>query len=368
MKNIKLPKHQDSYLKTFGSKELTQNDISIAAFEHLAKDNIVDFIENLIYDLIQKRELVNKNIVIITDSVTLKEALLGILLARGIFKNEGQVDFSSDIGGGRIYHWSDEDMKFNENFAPNTINSDLNNALTITDKTSLKNLKNKSDNLFHLKEQFIKKPIDTFILIDFEKIRDYDESALEKLRRFYPNTKWVGINTEIEKERPMYLQLNEEIMDIVPEIPETFNGFVNSSVQENIIKILRALGNNQDALAFEEMYKRGVFENDNTECQLEIGTQEFIENVEDSEADDTGNTNEFYISLKINRNSLELECQLQDFDWSGTGFANYFMDFEFEIVEKKDIKELDDIVDAICQYISNKQVTVNTIYSETINS
>lgn len=367
MNYIKLPKNNDSYLKTFGYKDLTKNNISIASFEHLVKEYIVDFIENLIYDLIHKRKLVSKNIVIITDSIGFKEALLGKLLDRGVFKNEAQVDFSSDISGGRIYHWLDENMKFNENFAPEKTNIDLSNVLTITDKTALRKVNNSAE-LFELKDLDNHNPIDTFILMDFEKIRDYDELALENLRKIYTNTKWVGINTEIEKERPMYIQLNEEIMDIVPEIPETFNGFVNNSVQENIIKVLRALGNNKDALAFEEMYKRGVFENDNIECQIEIGTNEFIENEEDSEAEDIGNINEFYISLKINRNSLELECQLQDFDWSGTGFANYLMDFEFEIVEKKDIKELDDIVDVICHYISERQLTVNTKYTETNNN
>ena len=83
-------KHNNSdYKKTFYYEQLTENNVIVATLKY--PDSLVDYIENLIFDVIEKRNLIEKRIVFLVDNLWTKQLLQSLLLCRKVIDNDNNI-------------------------------------------------------------------------------------------------------------------------------------------------------------------------------------------------------------------------------------------------------------------------------------
>jgi len=296
-------KHNNSdYKKTFYYEQLIENNIIAASL--INPNSLKDYLENLIFDVIKKRNLNEKRIIFITDNLWTKHLLQSLLLCNKIIDKQ-------------------------------------NNILNTTNQISIVEITNDFDNLiykanagnisFNINDSICE--ADTIIFIDFDVLmNDYNE-LLEQLRNHWKKLLWIGIGVNNEKYRDRHIGIGDELIDYLPDTPITFEGFVNKDLLEGIDSILNSLSHNNDVGIFAKQLNCDIFINENDESILEIGTSEYFEDDSEDEKEEA-EERPFYILIKINRYGLELKIDIQDYNFDGHAIFRYEMSFEDDIWEE----------------------------------
>ena len=80
-------KHNNSdYKKKFEHQKILQNNEIVATLKEPSA--IIEYLENLIFDVIEKRKLKNKRIVLLADNLVTKQLLQSLLVCRKIVDNK----------------------------------------------------------------------------------------------------------------------------------------------------------------------------------------------------------------------------------------------------------------------------------------
>ncbi len=321
-------KHNNSdYKKTFYYWPFIENNVIVATLKY--PNSLVDYIENLIFDVIEKRNLIEKRIVFLVDNLWTKQLLQSLLLCRKVIDND-------------------------------------NNILNTTNQITIVEITNDFDNVIYKSiggniNEIIYEA-DTFILIDFNVLMNDSNELLERLRVYWKNKLWIGVGLNNEKDTIRLLSFGEEYINYLPDSPETFEGFVNEDVLKGIENILVSLGDNEDSGIFSKHFYGEIFTEEN-DYTLAIGTSDLVEceyEEEDGENDENYGDDEksFCVAILITKYKLELSIELQDYDWDGTVYLNYKIDFESDIYEEGDIGKIDDLVEEICERINSQKINV----------
>lgn len=315
--------YNSDYKKTLFYHPLSENNIVVADLKY--PGSLIDYIENLIWDLIKKRNLIDKRIVFYTDSLWMKQSFLELLILRGIIDKQYNIkDSTNQISIVSLSEDFDEIIQ-------KSIGGDANDRIC---------------------------ECDSIILIDFGVIVKEYYDLIEKLRKHLIESLWIGIEISTKKDCISYPSIEKELIEYLPSCPETFEGFANRDVLNGINQILRSIEHNDDVGVFSKQFNQEIF-NNNSECTLEIGTEEYINNEseeEDCEANEFSKP--FNVSIKISTYRLEFSIKLEDYNIEGSAYLNYEMDFENEISEDGDIECIKEMIDELCERIYSERVNI----------
>ncbi len=326
--------YNSDYKKTFFYEDLKGNNIVVATLNN--NSSLIEYLENLIFDLIEKRHLNEKKIVFLVDNLWISQFLADLLIIRKVIDDKyiisNTTNFISII--------------------------DINNDFKFLMSESSIDISNKRG--------------DILILIDFDVLMYDFHKQISELRGYYENSLWIGVCVKSsEKERIRYLSLgnkNDEI-NYLPESPETFKGFVNEYVLKGVEEVLDALFNNYYKIEFSKQLHGEIFnsEEDN-QIELQIGTSDYFEHFDFDELDEEhrvgheylGNdAKSFCVTISISKYSFELSIALLGYNWDGDKFLNYEFNFEDDIYEKGDIREMEDLVQCACDRIKCGNVYID---------
>lgn len=326
--------NNSDYKKTFFYEDLKQTNIVVATLNN--NSSLIEYLENLIFDLIEKRHLNDKKIVFLVDNLWTSQFLADLLIIRKVI-----------------------DDKY--------IISNTTNFISIIDINS--------DFKFLMSESSMdisNKRGDILILIDFDVLMNEFHKQISELRGYYENSLWIGVCINSgEKVSMRYLSLGDKENDVItylPESPETFNGFVNEYVLKGVEEILDTLGDNEVAGIFSKQLHGEIFNmEENITKVLKIGTSDYFEYFdEEDEVEykvehdfEGGFADSFCVTISISKYSLIFSMVLQDYNWDGTNFLNYEFDFETDIYEKADIREINDLVQNACERIKCQNVYID---------
>ena len=315
-------KHNNSdYKKTFEHQKMLQNNEIVATLKEPSA--IIEYLENLIFDVIEKRKLKNKRIVLLADNLVTKQLLQSLLVCRKIVDNKKNIAHSPN----------------QLSIAAITDNFDA--VISEAEGGSI------NEEIFE---------IDTCILIDFNVLMNRSFPLMEKFRAHWKKSLWLCIAIESNKDTVRFLSLSDELIDYLPESPETFEGFVNKSILKMIDQILFVLSDNDDCIAFSKQLNGDIFNGEEHEYTILIGTNDYVE--DEIEEEEEGFDKPFFISISITNYRLELSMELQDFNWDGTKYLKYEMDFEYEFNEEGNITEIEDLAEEICDRVNTQKVNV----------
>ncbi len=324
-------KHNNSdYKKTFHYEQLLENKVLVATIAQ--PSSIIEYLENLIFDVIEKRNLNSKRIILFVNCLVTKQLLQSLLVCRKVIDNHKII-----------------------------VNS--------TNQLSIVAVKNDFDTVIHeaaggsINEEIFE--TDTCIFLYFNVLMNTSFSLMEQLRHHWKNKLWLCIEIETNKDTMQFLSFEDnELFDYLPERPETFEGFVNKSVLKGIENILDSLGDNDDSGIFSKQLSGEIFNGGKNEYVLEIGTSEYVDNnaeideYENEEIDEYENDKPFYVSIKLNNFGLELSMELQDYNMDGTKFLQYEMNFENEIYEEGSVADIEELIEEVVERINSQKVNI----------
>ncbi len=316
--------NNSDYKKTFFYQSFLENNVVVSTLEY--PKALVEYIELLIYDVVEKRNLKNKKIVFLTDNLWTKQLLKYSLESCKVLKNG-------------VIHDTKNQIEFV------IISDDLDNIIYETISNEL------SENPCEL---------DTFIFIDFGVIINKSFDILERLRNHWKNTQWIGVEICNKKNQVRIGMLGDEKINYLPSIPETFVGFVNNEVLKGIERILSNISENDDVDEFIDELNGNIFENERDGITINIGTSDYVANNEEENEDDYENDSKpFLVTIAINKVGLEFSIEMQDYNMDGITYLNYQMNFEEDINEEGNINDIDDLIEDICERINSGKI--NTI-------
>ena len=329
--------NNSDYKKTFFYQSFLENNVVVSTLEY--PKALVEYIELLIYDVVEKRNLQNKKIVFLTDNLWTKQLLKYSLQSCKLLKN----GFINDTKNQIAFVIISDDL---DDIIFEIISCDINENLCEPD---------------------------TFILIDFGVIIDESFDILERLRDRWKNTQWIGVEICNEKNQLRIGILDDEKIHYLPNLPETFVGFVNNDVLKGIKRILGTFSKNDDVDEFIDELNGNIFENERDGITINIGTSDYVdnnedENEDDDDEDDDEDENEddyendskpFLVTIAINKIGLEFSIELQDYNMDGITYLNYQMNFEEDINEEGNINDIDDLIEEICERINASKINTS---------
>jgi hypothetical protein len=384
--------NNSAYRKTFYSDPLNDNGIVVASLN--SNTSLKQYIEVLIFDLIKKRNLESKIIGLFTSSSAIKSLLHDLLITRSIIDGNGYIFNTTNKlsiveikrrgydSKYEIFHDLYNDDRISE---PDTFIF-LNFTLLMNDSSiwnTLKDLRESTKETLWIGLDF------DHLNTDMTRESDICDTKIEYIPES-PETFEGYVDDDILegiKQILRELELDENSIDFNSLLSgEIFNkenesyelkigtrDYIDSEDDEDLVKCLNCEGSGKiecsdcEGTGAQECNKcsgSGHFEGKN--CDMCVGSGKLKcetcqgsgkEECSDCEGngkveDENVNRNAFYVSIKISRNSLELEIKLNGYSWDGTGLLNYKMHFEEDNIPEPSAAKIESYVEEICERIN----------------